>query len=109
MKVSRASGTLWDFSTFGDFTFLFPLGGIISFQKKNTYATAINFIFRKTENVYYGNIGSVSWRILMLGLTMFDNVTESRCISYFPFNSASTQHGLSGFFSFHEWNTTDTL
>lgn len=78
-------------------------------EKKNTYATAINFIFRKAENVYDGNIDSVSWRILMLGLTMFDNVTESRCISYFPFNSASTQHGLSSFFFFHEWNTTDTL
>lgn len=25
----------------------------------------------------------------------FDNVIESRCISYFPFNSASTQHGPS--------------
>lgn len=35
----------------------------------------------------------------MLGLTMFDNVTESRCISYFPFNSASTQHVFPVFFS----------
>lgn len=67
-------------------------------SEKNTYATAINCIFRKTENVYYGNIDSVSWRILMLGLTMFDNVIEPRCISYVPFNSASTQLGLSSFF-----------
>lgn len=93
MKVSRASGTLWDFSTFGDFNFHFPSGGIIYFRR-NTYATAINWIFRKIENEYYENIDC----FMENSNVRFDNVIESRCISYFPFNSASTQHGPSSFF-----------